>query len=85
MTPELRRSLGAKRSEVRHIIAHEMRLKGYTTTELGRELSLTGQTVGRVINGQLHSARVLDALIKLGISQDLLFDPRHPKYQVKAS
>lgn len=76
MTPEIRRQLGAERARVRHLIAHEMRLRGKTAASLARDLGCTGENVRRALNGTTHSPLVLDALLELGVSRDLLFDPR---------
>ncbi len=76
MTPEIKRSLGAKRGAKSHLIVHQMRMKGYTAASLARELGVSDQTVGRTIRGLRHTECVLNALKKLGISEKLLFDPR---------
>lgn len=76
LTPEIRRQLGARRADVRHLIAHEMRLRGHTASSLARELGCSGVNVQKVVAGQGHSPRVLDALRALGIPEQYLFDPR---------
>lgn len=76
MTPEVRRQLGAQRAEVRHLIVHEMRTRGYTGRALARLLGCSDVNVSRTINGQKHSPRVLDALRSMGVPEQYLFDPR---------
>lgn len=76
MTPEQKNILGAKRSKVTHLIRYEMRLRGYTCRSLARHIGCSSPSVSRVISGNGHSAKVLDALLCIGIPEELLFDPR---------
>lgn len=75
-TPEIRRHLGAQRANVKHLIVHEMRMKGYTGRAFALEIGVSDNAVFRTLGGQLHSPRVLDALRTLGINEAYLFDPR---------
>jgi hypothetical protein len=77
MTPEIRRELGAKRSEVTYLIRHEMRKRGYTDVSFARDVAgVSFQVVGRTLRGFGHSPNVLDGLRRIGIPEKLLFDPR---------
>lgn len=77
MTPEIRRELGAKRSQVTHLLRHEMRMRGYTDSSLAREIvGCSSQNVRKTLIGENHSPRVLDALREIGVPEKYLFDPR---------
>lgn len=77
MTLEIRKQLGIKRGEVAHIIRHELRRRGYSDRLFAREVvHCSNVNVHNTINGHNHSPRVLDALRKVGIPAELLFDPR---------
>lgn len=76
MTPELRRCLGAKRAEKKHLITNQLRMKGYTGASLGKEIGVSRQVVFATLSGFGHSPKVLDALRTLGITEAYLFDPR---------
>lgn len=76
MTPEIRRRLGAKRSQVAHLLHYEMGMRGHTDSSLGRKLGCTPQNVRKTRIGENHSTLVLDALRELGVPEKYLFDPR---------
>ena len=84
MTPEIRRRLGAQRAEVSHLIAREMRLRGYTGASLARKLKCSVNNVSRTIIGGSHSPMVLDALRDLGVPERYLFDPRRMRAEGEA-
>lgn len=74
-TPVLR-ALGNSRSEVAHLIMYEMKKRGYSQASLARKLGCSQANVNKAVNGQNHSAMVLDALKRIGIPGAYLFDPR---------
>ena len=77
MTPEQKLILGARRAATKHLLVHEMRLRGHTSTSLARALGVTHQSIYKTVSGLMHSPRVLDALRELGVPQELLHDPRY--------
>lgn len=76
MTPEVRRILGAQRAEVRHLIAYEMRRKGFTSSALADAIGISANSVSRVMAGAMHSPRILNAMREIGVPEEYLFDPR---------
>lgn len=76
MTPEIRRNLGNRRASVSHLIVYQMRTLGYTRKSLAAELGISSQAVSKTINGFTHSERVINKLRKIGVNEELLFDPR---------
>ena len=77
MTPEIRRTLGFQRASVSHLIVHQMRMSGYTRKALAAELGISSQAVSKTINGFTHSPRIINKLREIGVTEELLFDPRH--------
>lgn len=71
-----RKELGKQRAAVAYIIAHELKLRGFSRSALARKLGVSLNLVAATINGVRHSLIVLDALWDEGISPDLLYDPR---------
>lgn len=76
-----RKVLGAQRAEVAYIIAHEMKKRGWNRSDIARHIGISLAVVSATINGKRHSPRVLDAIINLGVSPDLLYDPRQKTRQ----
>lgn len=71
-----RKELGKQRAAVAYIIAHELKLRGYSRSALARKLGVSLNLVAATINGVRHSLIVLDALRDEGINPGLLYDPR---------
>lgn len=71
-----RKALAAKRADVAYIIAHEMKKRGYNMRSLAQAIGVSLSAVSRTINGKLHSPRVLDGIISIGVDPTLLYDPR---------
>jgi transcriptional regulator with XRE-family HTH domain len=75
-TPYIKRMLGRQRAEVAHIIQYEIVKRGVTQKLIAESLGCTRANVSSVVLGKSHSPRVLDALLSIGIPEELLFDPR---------
>lgn len=61
----------AKR-EIQHILDN----KGKNFVDVAQIAGVTKQTVSATLNGFRHSPKVLDALRAIGVSEELLYDPR---------
>jgi len=53
-----------------------MKKRGFNMIKLAQEISVSPPLVSFTINGEKHSPRVLDGLLKIGIDPALLHDPR---------
>lgn len=76
LTPEIRRKLGVRRSEVAHSIYDELGNRNLNATRIAARLGCSVNNVSLVIRGNSHSPKVLDALREAGIPEKYLFDPR---------
>lgn len=78
MTPAEKTALGAKRATFVWRIREAMSNNGMPSfVALGRELSVSDETVRRTVHGTLHSYDVLDWLRAHGVPEEYLCDPRN--------
>jgi len=78
ITHEIRKQSGVLRAKVTHLITYELRIRGWTQARLAADLGITAGAISRVVNGAGHSSQILDKLREIGISENLLHDPRLP-------
>lgn len=66
---------GAKRKVRRLQIIASLMLNGNNVNSVGYALNITPQAVTKVINGRMHTARILNELRAQGAREKDLFDP----------
>ena len=79
-----KKDLGAKRYRMRRRILDHLEFQGgggVSLPEIAEHLGVTVEAVRKTLNGEAHSARILQALRDAGVPEELLFDPR--KYGLK--
>lgn len=70
-----RAACGEKRCFYSYRIHEALARMGISATGLAREIGVCRQTVSKVILGQSHSPRILEALRQAGVPEKYLFDP----------
>ena len=70
---------GHGRASSKREIQRVLDSKGKNFVDVAQMAGVSRQTVSNTMNGYRHCSRVLDVLRNLGVSEDLLFDPRHSK------
>lgn len=71
-----RATCGEKRCSHSYRIHEALARAGISSIGLARKLGVSPQAVSNVLLGKSHSARILDAMRKLGVPEEFLFDPR---------
>lgn len=72
-----RAKCGEKRCFYSYRIHEALARAGTSSGGLARELGISPQAISNVLTGKSHSPRILDALRKMGVPEDILFDPRN--------
>ena len=76
ITPRQRSELGIKRARQRYRILEVLADKGYSPSEVAREINCSPANVSKVLNGKGHSPAVLKKLREVGVPEKYLFDPQ---------
>lgn len=74
-SPTLRAACGARRARFRWRIHEALELAGTSSVRIAKELGLERASVSKVIMGNGHSSRILNALRKAGVPEEYLCDP----------
>ena len=75
LTTMQRAEMGIKRARLRFRILEALSDKGYTPSELAREMGCSLANVSKVLNGKGHSTPVLNKMREIGVPEKYLFDP----------
>lgn len=76
MNLEQRQICGARRARMRFRIREALDRNNTNAKRLAADLGISHQAVLKVLQGNSHSQRVLDALRAAGVPERYLFDPR---------
>lgn len=67
---------GIKRAQKKRLIQQWLDEAGLNQRKIAELAGVSSQCVSQTLNGAMHSPKVLGALREVGVSENLLFDPR---------